>query len=218
MEKEANKISLKTFAHLFGESEKCNRRFCFILGSGVSREPGIMTGVEMVRNWADELKKKYEEKELVELQEKLKVESIEPNGKNYFSIYDMRFYPEYKDDHAYFEQEIEKGSHSLGHHALAKILAGKTHNLAITTNFNSLIEDAFFIYTDKRPMVVGHEALTEFINLNINRPIIAKIHRSLYFHPSNRQNETKGLVERWQETIKNALMVYTPIVIGYAGG
>jgi len=130
MEKEANKISIKTFAHLFGESEKCNRRFCFILGSGASREPGIMTGVEMVRNWADELKKKYEE----------------------------------------------------------------------------------------RPMVVGHEALTEFINLNINRPIIAKIHRSLYFHPSKWQNETKGLVERWQETIKNALMVYTPIVIGYAGG
>jgi len=217
-EKEVKRISLKAFTHLYGESEKCNRRFCFILGSGASRSAGIPTGVEMARLWAEELKEKYEEEELLKLQAELGIESIEPTSNNYFGIYELRYYPDYREGHAYFERELEKGAPSLGHHALAKILAGERHNLTITTNFDSLIEDALFIYTDKKPLVVGHESLTEFVNLNISRPVIAKIHRSLYFQPFNRQDETVGLAEGWQETIKNAFMVYTPVVIGYAGG
>lgn len=218
MKDKFNKISLKAFTYLFSESEKCNRRFCFILGSGTSREAGILTGVEMAELWSKELKNKYEQNELKELMEKLGVNSIEPNSKNYFGIYDLLFYPDYQEGHAYFERELEKGIPSLGHHTLAKILSGRTHNLAITTNFDSLIEDALFIYTNKRPLVVGHESLTQFINLNISRPIIAKIHRSLYFHPFNRKEETDGLAMGWQDTLRNAFMVYTPIVIGYAGG
>ncbi|MDE6202675.1 MAG: tetratricopeptide repeat protein [Lachnospiraceae bacterium] len=218
MDKDTTTISPKAFAHLFGEAEKCSRRFCFILGSGASRQAGIMTGVDMARQWSDQLKDKYEEKELKALMKKLKIDSIEPNSKNYFGIYDLRFYPDYQTGYAYFEKELEKGTPSLGHHVLAKILAGKKHNLAITTNFDSLIEDALFIYTNEHPLVVGHESLAQFINLNIERPVVAKIHRGLYYHPFNRQKEINALAEEWKNTLKNALMVYTPIVIGYAGG
>ncbi len=218
MDKEINEISPKAFIHMFGEAQKYNRRFCFILGSGASREGGIPTGVEMAKIWAEELKNKYEEKELQDLMKKLDIKSISPSSENYFGIYELRYYPEYQEGYAYFERELEKGMPSLGHHALAKILTGKTHNLAITTNFDSLIEDALFIYANKHPLLVGHESLAGFINLNVDRPIVAKIHRSLYFHPYNRQEETHGLDQEWQETLKNAFMVYTPVVIGYAGG
>ncbi len=218
MDKEINEISPKAFIHMFGEAQKYNRRFCFILGSGASREGGIPTGVEMAKIWADELKNKYEETELQNLMKKLDIKSITPTSENYFGIYDLRFYPDYQEGYAYFERELEKGVPSLGHHALAKILAGKTHNLAITTNFDSLIEDALFIYANEHPLLVGHESLAGFINLNVDRPIVAKIHRSLYFHPYNRQKETHGLDQEWQETLKKSFMVYTPVVIGYAGG
>lgn len=218
MDKEINEISPKAFIHMFGEAQKYNRRFCFILGSGASREGGIPTGVEMAKIWAEELKNKYEEKELQDLMKKLGIQSITPTSENYFGIYDLRYYPDYQEGYAYFERELEKGVPSLGHHALAKVLAGKIHNLAITTNFDSLIEDALFIYANKHPLLVGHESLAGFINLNVDRPIVAKIHRSLYFHPYNRQKETHGLDQEWQETLKNAFMVYTPVVIGYAGG
>ena len=218
MDKEINEISPKAFIHMFGEAQKYNRRFCFILGSGASREGGIPTGVEMAKIWAEELKNKYEEKELKDLMDKLDIKSITPSSENCFGIYELRYFPEYQEGYAYFERELEKGVPSLGHHALAKILAGKTHNLAITTNFDSLIEDALFIYANKHPLLVGHESLAGFINLNVDRPIVAKIHRSLYFHPYNRQKETHGLDQEWQETLKKSFMVYTPVVIGYAGG
>lgn len=218
MEKKVRKISPKAFTHVFSEAEKCNKRFCFILGAGASRQAGILTGVEMAEKWASQLTEKYEEKELRTLMKNLDIESIEANSKNYFGIYDLRFYPDYQEGYAYFERELEKGVPSLGHHVLAKILAGKKHNLAITTNFDSLIEDALFIYTNKHPLLVGHESLAQFINLNIDRPVVAKIHRSLYYQPFNRQQEINALAEEWKNTLKNAFMVYTPIVIGYAGG
>lgn len=216
--KKAHQISLKAFLHTFLRAGKNNQRYCFILGSGASREAGIHTGVQMAEIWARELKEKYEENELKELMRELGIESIEPNSKNYFGIYELLYYDNYQEGYAFFEKELEKGTPSLGHYALAKILAGGRHNLVITTNFDSLVEDALFIYTRKHPLVIGHESLTEFMNLNIDRPIVAKIHRSVYFHPFNRKAETNGLAEGWKEILKNLLMVYTPIVIGYAGG
>ncbi len=86
MDKEINEISPKAFIHMFGEAPKYNRRFCFILGSGASREGGIPTGVEMAKNWADELKNKYEETELQNLMKKLDIKSITPTSENYFGI------------------------------------------------------------------------------------------------------------------------------------
>ncbi|MCI8891856.1 MAG: tetratricopeptide repeat protein [Eubacterium sp.] len=216
--KEASQLSLKAFIYTFLSAGKNNRRYCFILGSGASREAGILTGVEMAKQWAGKLKEKYEENELKELMRKLEIDSIEPNSKNYFGIYDLLYHDDYQEGYAYFERELEKGTPSLGHYALAKILAGERHNLVITTNFDSLVEDALFIYTRKHPLVIGHESLTEFMNLNINRPVVAKIHRSLYFHPFNRQTETNDLAAGWKEILESLFMVYTPVVIGYAGG
>lgn len=218
MDTEVKTLSPKAFTHTFGEAEKYNRRFCFILGSGASRQAGISTGVEMAKEWALQLPEKYEKEELKRLMNKLGIDSIEASSKNYFGIYDLRFYTDYQEGYAFFERELENANPSLGHQVLAKILAGKTHNLAITTNFDSLIEDALFIYTDKRPLVVGHESLAQFINLNVDRPIVAKVHRSLYYHPFNQQKEVNKLAEEWQEKLKDIFRVYTPIVIGYAGG
>lgn len=218
MDTEVKTLSPKAFTHAFGEAEKYNRRFCFILGAGASRQAGISTGVEMAKEWASQLPEKYEKEELKMLMEKLGIDSIEPSSKNYFGIYDLRFYTDYQEGYAFFERELENANPSLGHQVLAKILAGKTHNLAITTNFDSLIEDALFIYTDKRPLVVGHESLAQFINLNVDRPIVAKVHRSLYYHPFNQQKEVNELAEEWKDKLKDVFRVYTPIVIGYAGG
>jgi len=88
----------------------------------------------------------------------------------------------------------------------------------ITTNFDCMVEDALFIYTDKRPIVVAHESLAGYISLNTERPIIAKIHRGLFFEPFNRQEDLAGLKKEWQDVLKTVFKTYTPIVIGYAGG
>ncbi|MDR1703975.1 MAG: hypothetical protein LBS19_04745 [Clostridiales bacterium] len=92
MPTDIKEIPQKTFTYNFKDSEKNHRRYCFILGSGASREAGILTGVEMARIWAEEIKKKYDENDLDEIMDKLgikDIKGIEPNSKNYFNLYDI---------------------------------------------------------------------------------------------------------------------------------
>lgn len=211
-------ISLKAFSHIFSEVVNGNQRFCFVLGAGASKSAGIMTGREMTKLWISELKNKYEEDELCNLMERFGVKDLEATSENYFSIYDLRFYPEYRHGQAFLEQEIEKGVPGLGHYVLAKILTDKRNNIAITTNFDSLIEDAIFQYTGEKAILIGHESLSQFVSINIQKPIIAKIHRGLYYNPLNRKEELNGLKYEWREMLQQIFWVCTPIVIGYAGG
>ena len=46
----------------FRDSHKINlnRRFCFVLGSGASKQSGIPTGGELVDQWLQELQKTYD--------------------------------------------------------------------------------------------------------------------------------------------------------------
>ena len=52
----------------------------------------------------------------------------------------------------------------------------------------------------------------------IKRPIIAKVHRGIFFDPLNQPEETNELKGRWHEVLATVFQSYTPIVIGYGGG
>ena len=99
--------------------------------------------------------------------------STKPSSRAYFDLYAMRFFPDYQNGSAFLERTLERAQPSLGYYPLAALLANTRNNLVITTNFDSLVEDALFIYTDKRPIVISHELLAQYINFNTSRPIIA---------------------------------------------
>ena len=137
----------------------------------------------------------------------------------YFDLYKLRFHPNPRNGYRYLEDLMETATPSLGYHALALTLTkDNRHNLVITTNFDSLTEDALFLYTPKRPLVVSHESLAAYIDSDLNRPIIAKVHRGLMFDPFNSPETTDHLQKEWQKSLDYAFKTYTPIVIGYGGG
>lgn len=211
-------IPLNMFLNTMKESCKNGKRFCFILGAGASKSSGIPTGEEMAKSWYEELTQLYSIDELRALQKRLNVRSIKPSSKNYFGLYAMRFWPEYSNGSAFLENALERARPSLGYYPLATLLASTENNLVITTNFDSLVEDALFIYTEKRPLVISHELLADYINFNTRRPIVAKLHRGIFFDPLNREEQVNGLSDKWKEILHQAFKIYTPVVIGYAGG
>ena len=114
---------------------------------------------------------------------------------------------------------MENCEPSLGYHTLALLLTeNNNNNLVITTNFDSLVEDALFLYTNKKPLVVGHESLATYIESDIQRPIIAKVHRGLMYAPFNSPETTNELKAEWRDALNYVFNTYTPIVIGYGGG
>lgn len=246
--KKTNILRSHLFVRQFLEATKNGERFCFILGAGASVESGIPSGNVLGMRWmnylmgeaddmgipamdpseAEALGAELKEEEQIEhsfealeaawLEAKSNKSSTMPSD-YYFDIYKLRFYPSPSNGHRYLERIMEKCEPSLGYHTLALLLASNTlNNLVITTNFDSLVEDALFLYTDKKPLVVSHESLTQYIESDIQRPIIAKVHRGLMFGPLNSTDATSELKEEWREALLYAFNTYTPIVIGYGGG
>ena len=241
-------ISAKRLSQLIKEStENREQRFCFILGSGASVESGIPSGGTLEMQWMDCLMGKaadrgmppmdedetrrlagdlYAEKEIEhkfdEIEEAWKCAKQEGkaiSSEYYFDIYRLRFHANPRKGYGYLEKIMERCDPSLGYHTLAKLLTeNNQNNLVITTNFDSLVEDALFLYTDKKPLVVSHESLVNYMDANIQRPIVAKVHRGLMYAPFNSPETTNDLKSEWQTALNHALNTYTPVVIGYAGG
>lgn len=239
-------FSVDDLADLIRESNKNGARFCFILGSGASVESGIYSGGELEMRWMDYLmgegnipnsgraertrRKAASMKKLNLLQHDFtEIESVwretranklgTLQSKYYFDIYRLRFYPDRTNGYRYMEQIMEQATPSIGYHTLSLLLTETNlNNLLITTNFDSLVEDALAIYTDKKPLVVAHESLAGYIQLDTKRPIIAKIHRGLFFEPFNSPDETNKLRAEWREALSNVFQRYAPIVVGYGGG
>lgn len=224
------------------ESNNNGARFCFILGSGASVESGIPTGTELEKQWMDCMMGITEEppmpkmnpEETREIARRLYEEGVIEHpfhrieqawnkgwipSEFYFDLYKLRFYPNQTNGYRYLERVMENKVPSVGYLPLSLLITEKNlNNLVITTNFDSLVEDALFLFSNKRPLVVGHESLATFISSEIQRPIIAKVHRSLFYEPFNSPETTKQLNNEWRVALGHAFDTYTPIVIGYGGG
>ena len=212
--------------HIY-ENYQAGQRYCFVLGAGASKTSKIRTGEELMREWRDHLKEKgaaYVADAAAELElkpedyEYLFSEDYDLKNDDYFTLFDLRFAGKPTAAYAYLEKEMEGKYPSYGYHPLAMLLSNTENRLVITTNFDSLIEDALYTYTFRHPLVVGHESLASYITNDTRHPVIAKIHRDLLFQPLNRKADMNKLKEEWEKPLRNALSRYIPIVIGYGGG
>lgn len=223
-----NTLSVARFLDSMVEENKANQRFCFILGSGASYTSGIRTGETLMRQWRDTLLEKgmdyikdcvraarYEWEECRRIFEE---PADKLRNEDYFTLYDIRFVGGRSAGYAALEEEMSCRSPNVGYYYLASILDKTDNRLVITTNFDSLTEDALFYYSGKHPLVLGHEKLAAYVDKVDSKPVVAKIHRDLLMEPMNRLEQMKQLQEEWEGPLSAALYRYIPVVVGYAGG
>lgn len=231
-------ISVNQLIKTLKEGRINSERFCFIIGSGASVSSGIPTGITLEYQWMKELEetsgmeeirevaknlRNYLEHDFSDIEkdwEKTKETGAPLPSEYYFDIYKLRFYPNHRNGYHYLEKIMANKNPGFGYHPLALMLTdGTGSNLVITTNFDSLVEDALFLYTDHKPLVINHELLAEYAgDSNIKRPIIAKVHRGIFFDPLNQPEETNELKGKWHDVLASVFQNYTPVVIGYGGG
>ena len=221
------KMSEQRFLDHIYDGYQAGHQYCFVLGAGAAKASGIRTGEEMMREWRKYLLEKGPDyirdcAEELGLEESdylnLFMDDYTLNNNDYFTLFDLRFAGKPNSAYAYLENEMAEKYPSYGYFPLSMLLSHTRNRLVITTNFDTLLEDALYTYTFKHPLVVGHESLAPFIGNDTRHPIIAKIHRDLLFRPFNRKQDMKKLKEEWVQPLRNALSRYIPIVIGYAGG
>lgn len=231
-------ISVNQLVKAVREGRSNSERFCFIIGSGASVSSGIPTGAGLEAQWMKEMEEspgldeigevaktleehlEYKFEKIREAWEETKKSGTPLPSDYYFDLYKLRFFPNHRNGYHYLEKIMANRNPGFGYHPLALMLTdGSGSNLVITTNFDSLIEDALFFYTDDKPLVINHELLAEYAgDPNIKRPVIAKVHRGIFFDPLNQPEETNGLKGIWRDVLASVFQSYTPIVIGYGGG
>lgn len=205
------------------DSSMHDRHFAFILGSGASFSSNIPTGKDLAQRWLTDLHLR-ECRSDEHLEDWVKSSGIvsgnltyETAAEFYPQIFERRFRGDRESGYAELEKHMDGKSPSLGYTLLAEIIQETRHKVVVTTNFDNLVADALSMHAHQSPLVVAHESLVGFVRPQLRRPLVAKIHRDLYFNPINDQDGVSNLEEGWKNALKKLFQYFTPIVVGYGG-
>lgn len=211
-------INSNTFKHTLGDIHKHteNRKFCFIIGAGASRNSGIPTGGELAEKWFQEIKKRCDDTEIEEWIKRQKINEKDLAA-SYGSIYRKRFENDKTSGYEFLVQAMKSAKPSFGHIVLAQILSRIQGHCVLTTNFDSLVESSIYQYTNKTPLVCGRESLSGYARPSQTHPLIIKIHRDLLLSPKSDLDEINELDPGWKEPLDHIFSTHIPVVIGYGG-
>lgn len=198
-----------------------DKRHAFFIGAGCSISSGIPDSNHLVKEvWLPMLRdlRAPERKDLEQWASSL----LGYDGKNpaasYGKVIETLFLqPEDR------QHEIERlcNGHfpGFGYATLARLMTidGGHFNIVLTTNFDDLVSDALYLYTDARPLVIHHESLASFIRPTRTRPLVIKLHGDNRLSPQNTSAETAKLKEEVQNHIISALNDRGLIFVGYGG-
>ncbi|MDC7827549.1 tetratricopeptide repeat protein [Pseudomonas sp. BLCC-B13] len=200
-----------------------DRQFAFILGSGASFSSQIPTGKDFAVRWITDIHKR-ECTTSTSLSNWLKENplgvpgiTLENCAEFYPQIFERRFRGDRESGYAELENAMEGKTPSLGYSLLAEIIQHTRHKVVITTNFDNLVADSLAMHAHQSPLVVAHESLAGFVRPQLRRPLVAKIHRDLFYNPKNDQHGVSTMEEAWKIALKRLFQYFTPIVVGYGG-
>jgi NAD-dependent SIR2 family protein deacetylase len=191
--------------------------YALFLGAGASWYSGIKTADEMVEIWRNRL---Y-------LQSKIKMKYLDWLTKQDWYNSDEEY--SYLFEHLYdeslqrrdFIEKLMEGSHlSWGYVYLANLLREQIFNAVFTTNFDDLINEACYLYTDGvRPIVCAHDSGAMNIRLTTARPKIIKLHGDFLFDSilKNTETETKRLTRNMKAKFAQFGQECGLVVVGYGG-
>ena len=203
-------------------------KFAFFLGAGCSISSGIPGSKDLVSHW---LKSLYYEETGIEfdnddshypdwLKERYPDYSYD-NGANFYKEVIKELYPHKPERKAEFEKLIQGKDPAFGYGVLAQLVGnseyGEYCNIILTTNFDDLVADALYIYSQKKPLVISHGSLAGFVRLTSKTPIIIKIHGDVMFEIENTDDETTEIDKRFKNKLDEILQETGIIFIGYGG-
>ena len=215
----AKEISQKSLFRLLKDSTIINSsiHFGFILGAGASVKSGIPSGLSLAKKWFEEIKEDLNENDFEKwnIDKEINEENL---AESYTKIFAKRFEIDFRAGYEELQRYMDKAEPSIGYSFLAQLLSKTSHKFIITTNFDTMVEDALFGLKEAKPLVLGHELLSKYINpTSPTRPTIIKIHRDFLLDPYNTDDEIKELDEQWKESLEPLLKEHSMIVIGYGG-
>lgn len=198
-----------------------DKHFAFFIGAGCSVSSGIPAAGPLVRDqWLARLRdfRAPRRRDL----EAWAVEGLgydpEMPSASYGKVIEELFL-ESEDRQREIERLCEGRFPGFGYAVLAGLIAqeGGRFNVVLTTNFDDMVPDALYLFTEARPLVVPHEALAAYIRPTRTRPLVVKVHGDHHLSPYNTEDETEKVSPQLERAIGNLLHDRGLIFMGYGG-
>jgi hypothetical protein len=191
--------------------------YALFLGAGASLTSRVKTAEQMVEVWRNRLYKQKATK--MKYSDWLVKQDWYGSDAEYGYLF-SRLYDEPAQRRDYIGQILEGCYPNWGYLYLTSLLQARIFNTVFTTNFDDLINEACYLYTDGvRPIVCAHEAGALNIRLTSTRPQIIKLHGDFLFDSilKNTGSETENLTENMRNKFAQFGQEYGLVVVGYGG-
>lgn len=202
--------------------------YSILLGAGCSVTSGIRPASELVKEWKKEIffgSNKYEkshDEELTEssINEFFKSDEVagwyDPRNE-YACLFEYKYNLQ-RQRRQFVEREVCDKYPSIGYAYLMQLVKKIYVNTLFTTNFDDLLAESFYQYSDVRPVVCAHDSSITSITVTSQRPKIIKLHGDYLFDDiKSTVRETESL----EDNMKNKFIEFAKdhglIVVGYAG-
>lgn len=194
-------------------------KYTLFIGAGLSRESGIKTSSEIIKDLKRKIYKRYhagEKASKKKIDEWIGKQKWFKGPSNKYSAVLDKYFPNKGLRKDYFNRLIKGKKPNNGHRYLANIISAGYIGNIFTTNFDRLIERSLS-QAELDPMVVNHQSDLKGFSIE-NKINVLKLHGDyLYDNIANIAPETKSLNENMKAKLQATLENRGLIIIGYSG-
>lgn len=203
-----------------------NPNYTLLLGAGCSVTSGVRSGAELSSIWRRELYSSEIKKNSGNFDESADAQraylkqycsSWYDPSREYSSLFERKFDLQ-RQRRMFVEAEVSGKKPSIGYAYLTALVNSSFFGTIFTTNFDDLINEAFYLYSGDRPIVCAHDSSINSITVTSKRPKIIKLHGDYLFDDiKSTARETESLEQNMKEKFIEFSKDFGLVVVGYSG-
>ena len=199
--------------------------FSILLGAGASVTSGIRSGQDLIMQWKSDIYKDLNDVSTLSEQTAEQINTYFDSthmdwydkSNPYSSLFEKQFDLQ-RQRRIFVEKEVANKNPSIGYAYLVKLIDEGYFNTIFTTNFDDLLNEAFYRYSHSRPIVCAHDSSITGVTVTSERPKIIKLHGDyLYDNIKTTLRETESLESNMRMKFQEFAKDFGLIVVGYSG-
>lgn len=194
--------------------------YSILLGAGASVTSGIRSGQTLINEWKQEIYEESGKKEELSFEDFFSSTNAPDwyeENKAYSSLFENR-YDLQRHRRMFVEHEVSSKTPSIGYAYLVKLIEQGFFKTVFTTNFDDLLNEAFYRFSKERPIVCAHDSSISGITVTSTRPKIIKLHGDYLFDDiKTTLRETESLELNMRMKFQEFAKDFGLIVVGYSG-
>lgn len=209
-----------TAEHIDNAERMKTPNYSILLGAGASVTSGIRSAQTLINVWKEQV---YHESVT---DEKMTLEDFFSSANSpdwyeesnaYSALFENR-YDLQRHRRMFVEHEVASKTPSIGYAYLVKLMENGFFNTVFTTNFDDLLNEAFYRFSKNRPIVCAHDSSISGVTVTSTRPKIIKLHGDYLFDDiKTTLRETESLEMNMKMKFQEFAKDFGLIVVGYAG-